>query len=60
MQLEIKIIIDFGDDAQIDENSMMQLTAARLQGHVIGPIAAIHDVETSSSMGWTSSGDDEE
>jgi hypothetical protein len=62
MQLEIKTIIDFGDDGPPADamNSIMRLTAERLQGHVVAPLAAAHRVTVDTNMGWTSSGDGEE
>ena len=59
MQLEVKLIIDFGDD--IDSNDVDALERSVDHGiqHCIGTLAE-KVLSSKCSMGWTSSGDDEE
>ena len=63
MQLEIKTIVDFGDDGPPTDKMDDILRAAHdLVNTAVGTLAHGYGfyLEATTNMGWTSSGDDEE
>lgn len=61
MQLEIKIVIDFGDDLAPEYmNEILRMVDDRLQEHVLQPVCGMYVAKASTMTGWASSGDDEE
>jgi hypothetical protein len=61
MQLEIKIVIDFGEDGPPtgDMNDIFRYSMERLQ-EATTPICNTYGASATMHTGWTSSGDDEE
>jgi hypothetical protein len=62
MQLEIKTVIDFGEDGPPpgDYNDILRFAVERLNEHVLTPLCNTYGAQASTNTGWTSSGDDEE
>jgi hypothetical protein len=62
MQLEIKIVIDFGDDGPPPDsmNSILKFAVEELQDQVLEPVCEQYGARATTNTGWTSSGDDEE
>lgn len=62
MQLEIKTIIDFGEDGPPtgDMNDILKLTVELLSEHAIEPVCNTYGATANTMSGWTSSRDDED
>jgi hypothetical protein len=61
MQLEIKIVIDFGEDfdKSAEMNDAMRFANERLSTQFLSPVCTHFGAQATTHMGWTSSGDDE-
>lgn len=61
MQLESKIVIDFGDNLDpASMNEIFRMVNDKLQEHVLQPVCGMYVGTAVTRTGWTSSGDDEE
>lgn len=61
MQLEVKIVLDLGDDVTTPTmNDAFRMFNERLTTEVLNPVCNLYGGKATTHMGWTSSGDDEE